>query len=357
MIVGRLGLGRGSARDSSLDLAATVGILQYAFLCNHTSSAQQQQQLFLGLVLTRIQPGASPHLNQKNLLCGASGSDELALSWARRLHAQSMRSALRSLTRLQPRLWAVPALARAVAADRTISSSADAMSDRLRCVMLNAARLDYDGRISFDKVSAIADVTRYEISDPSEVVSRVIGHEVVLNKEMPLTADLIKNFSPSVKLICEAGTGYNNIDLEACREKGIGVCNVPTYATEAMAHMSITLVMALSCSLVQQAGALKVGDRSYMKQCHLGALPHFELTGKYIGLIGGLGTIGLRVAAMAQALGLKVLASSTSSAPGMRDDGIEVLHRRRTHDVAAMLQHPGLVRFDSAYRWSRSTTS
>ena len=196
---------------------------------------------------------------------------------------------------------------------------------RLRCVMLNAARLDYDGRISFDKVSATADVTRYEISDPSEVVSRVAGHEVVLNKEMPIPADLIKNFPPCVKLICEAGTGYNNIDLDACREKGISVCNVPTYATEAMAHMSITFVMALSCSLVQQAGALKAGDRTYMKQCHLGALPHYEINGKYIGLIGGLGTIGLRVAAMAQALGLKVLASSTSSAPGMRDDGVEVV--------------------------------
>ena len=90
--------------------------------------------------------------------------------------------------------------------------------------------------------------------------------------------------------------------------------------------MAITYVMALSCSLWPQAQALQSGDRSYMRQCHLGALSHFELTGKTIGLIGGLGTIGLRVAAMAHALGLRVVASSTSAPLGVRrDDGIEVV--------------------------------
>lgn len=192
--------------------------------------------------------------------------------------------------------------------------------------MLNAARLDFDGRLDFRKLEDIADVTRHEISDPSDVVARVEGHHVVLNKEMALTGDLIRAFPDSVKLIAEAGTGYNNIDLAAAKEKGISVSNVPTYATEAMAHMTVTLVMALSCSLAQQAAALAVGDRQYMTQCHLGSLPHFELTGKTIGLVGGLGTIGKRVAAMTTALGLRVIASSTSQPPGLRpEDGIEVV--------------------------------
>ena len=142
---------------------------------------------------------------------------------------------------------------------------------------------------------------------------------------MPLTAEMIRAFSPSVKLICEAGTGYNNIDLIAAREKGIGVCNVPTYATEAMAHIAITMVMALSCSLVPQAKALAVNDRTYMQQCHLGSLAHFELSGKTLGLIGGLGTIGLRVAAIATALGMRVVASSRSAPLGLRDDRVEVV--------------------------------
>ena len=154
-------------------------------------------------------------------------------------------------------------------------------SKRLRCIMLNAARLDYDGRIDFKNLqSVVADVRRYESSHPSEVIDRLENAEVVINKEMPLTAEMIRAFPPTVKLICEAGTGYNNIDLDACRQKGINVCNIPTYATEAMAHMAITLVMALSCSLVPQARALQAGDRTHMLACHLGKLPHFELTGK-----------------------------------------------------------------------------
>ena len=91
----------------------------------------------------------------------------------------------------------------------------------------------------------------------------------------------------------QAGTGYNNIDLDACREKGIAICNVPEYTTEAMGDYAITLVMALSCSLAPQMKALAKGDRTYMHQCHLGHLDHFEIRGKTYGIIGGLGYIAI----------------------------------------------------------------
>merc|ERR1719198_920286 len=129
----------------------------------------------------------------------------------------------------------------------------------------------------------------HEISAHSEVVSRVEGADIVMNKEMPIPGDLIRAFPPSVKLICEAGTGYNNIALDACREKGIALCNVPEYTTEAMGDYAITLVMALSCSLAPQMKALARGDRTYMQQCHLGHLHHFEIQGKTFGIIGDLG--------------------------------------------------------------------
>ena len=190
----------------------------------------------------------------------------------------------------------------------------------LRCVLINAARLDFDGSISFEALTRACGMppTRHEaMPNPEAAVVAARGHDVVINKEMPLPKEVIDAFSKEgVKLICEAGTGFNNIDVAAARARGIVVTNVPTYATEAMAHQAITMVMALSCSLAPQFRALQAGDRTHMLDCHLGRMPHFELTGKTIGLVGGLGTIGSRVAAMAGALGMRVLASSRTAPSG-----------------------------------------
>lgn len=124
----------------------------------------------------------------------------------------------------------------------------------------------------------------------------------------------------------QAGTGYNNIDLDACREKGIAICNVPEYTTEAMGDYAITLVMALSCSLAPQMKALAKGDRTYMHQCHLGHLDHFEIRGKTYGIIGGLGYIASNISKKALGLGMKVIVSDMPSTPlGMRDSGVEVV--------------------------------
>eukprot|EP00931_Biecheleriopsis_adriatica_P025724 TRINITY_DN1571_c0_g1_i1.p1 TRINITY_DN1571_c0_g1~~TRINITY_DN1571_c0_g1_i1.p1 ORF type:complete len:388 (-),score=105.07 TRINITY_DN1571_c0_g1_i1:128-1234(-) len=205
-------------------------------------------------------------------------------------------------------------------------SFAAASGGKLRVVNLNAARLDFDGRINWDKMKQSADVTMYDISATEEIVGRVQGADVVMNKEFPLPGDIIRAFPPSVKLIAEAGTGYNNIDIEACREKGIGLCNVPEYTTEAMGDYAITLIMALSCSLAPQMKALAKGDRTYMHQCHLGKLDHFEIQNKILGIVGGMGYIASRIAAKALALGMKVIVSDLPSTPlGMRDCGREVV--------------------------------
>jgi len=192
--------------------------------------------------------------------------------------------------------------------------------------MLNSARLDFDGRISWEKAKRTADMTMFEKTETEEIVPRVAGMDIVMNKEFPIPGDIIRQFPPSVKLIAEAGTGYNNIDVDACREKGIKLCNVPEYTTEAMGHMAITLVMALSCSLAPQMKALAKGDRTYMHQCHLGMLDHFEITDKTFGIIGGLGYIASQISKMALNLGMKVIVSDLPSTPlGMRDTGVEVV--------------------------------
>ncbi|CAJ1420776.1 unnamed protein product [Effrenium voratum] len=195
-----------------------------------------------------------------------------------------------------------------------------------KCVMLNAARLDFDGRMDWSKVTNATEFTSFDISATEEIVPRSQGMDIVMNKEFPIPGDIIRALPASVKLIAEAGTGYNNIDLEACRERGIGICNVPEYTTEAMGDYAITLVMALSCSLAPQMKALARGDRTYMHQCHLGHLDHFEIRGKTYGIIGGLGYIASNISKKALQLGMRVIVSDMPSTPlGMRDSGVEVV--------------------------------
>ena len=204
-------------------------------------------------------------------------------------------------------------------------ASTKTMSTKPKCVMLNAARLDFDGRIDFAKLEDVVEIERYDKTQPEDVAARCEGAQIVVNKEMPLTKETISQLPSSVKLICEAGTGYNNVDLDACQAKGVSLSNVPTYATEAMAHMAITSLMACSCSLWQQAAAFGCGDFQYLEQCHPGSLTHVELHGKTLGLVGGLGTIGKRVAAIASALGMKVVASSSRMAAIGQQNGMEVV--------------------------------
>lgn len=177
-----------------------------------------------------------------------------------------------------------------------------------KSIILNVAKLDFDRRLDLSSLSAVTDVTVYDDSTPDETIERVEGAEIVVTKELPVGADLLSRFPSSVRLICEAGTGYNNIDIAAARQKGIAVCNVPAYSTEAVAQLVITYILNFSCSLVPQQRMLWEGDLGNFT----GALrvPHFELGGKTLGIIGGSGAIGGRVMEIALVLGMDVLVYS-----------------------------------------------
>ncbi len=147
----------------------------------------------------------------------------------------------------------------------------------------------------------------YDDSQHDEILKNVANQNVIITKEIPLSKELIDQFPSSVKLICEAGTGYNNIDLQAATNKGIRVCNIPGYSTEAVAQLAITLMLNLSSSIVQQQKMIERKDFSNFTN-HL-QVPHFELQNKTLGLIG-TGAIGKQVIKIARALGMNVLTYS-----------------------------------------------
>jgi len=191
-----------------------------------------------------------------------------------------------------------------------------------KTIFLNVARIDFDNKLDFSCLSKITTLTKYDSSSDEEILKRVQGQNIVITKEMPVGREIISQFPPSVKMICEAGTGYNNIDIVAAREKNIAVCNIPSYSTEAVAQLVITFILNLSSSLVQQQVMLREKNFDNFTK-HL-QVPHFELQGKTLGVIGGTGAIGREVIKIAQTLGMNIIVYNRSQKAGS-DKTVRVL--------------------------------
>ena len=187
------------------------------------------------------------------------------------------------------------------------------MSERV--VVVNASKINYDHALDFSVLSS--DVQVYDNSTNEELIERIQGARVVVTKELPVGADLISQFPDTVKLIVEAGTGYNNIDLNVAKERGITVCNIPAYSTERVAHTVIMMILNFASTMQKQIGMLAKGDRSnFTKYLQVS---HTEVNGKTLGVVGA-GHIGMEVIKVAKALGMNILVHTRT--PKADGDGI-----------------------------------
>lgn len=169
------------------------------------------------------------------------------------------------------------------------------------------------GDLSWDVLGQFGDVTVYERTAPEDAAARIGDAEVVLINKTPITAQLLDQ-CPNLRLICVQATGYNVVDCNATKERGVLVCNVPSYGTNAVAQFTFSLLLEL-CN--------RVGHHD--KMVHEGAwcrcpsfcfwdTPQMELADKTIGIIG-FGRIGRAVGTIAKAFGMKVLAYNRSQCP------------------------------------------
>ena len=187
------------------------------------------------------------------------------------------------------------------------------MSERV--VVVNAGKMNYDHALDFSILSN--DVQVYDNSTNEELIERIQGARVVVTKEIPVNAELLSQFPDTVKLIVEAGTGYNNIDLNAAKERGITVCNIPAYSTERVAHTVIMMILNFASTMQKQIGMLAKGDRSnFTKYLQVS---HTEVNGKTLGVVGA-GHIGMEVIKVAKALGMNILIHTRT--PKADGDGV-----------------------------------
>ena len=172
----------------------------------------------------------------------------------------------------------------------------------MKTVVLCGKKMNYDQLLDFSKLSE--EVVVYDDADETKLAERIQDADILVTKENPVTREMIASFPHQLKLIVEAGTGYNNLDIQAAREHGITVCNVPAYSSESVREMAIMFLLMLSSSMQIQSAMLERGDKSNFSD-HL-SVPHNEVYQKTLGVIGE-GHIGSLVINTSLSLGMNVL--------------------------------------------------
>ncbi|MDH5183801.1 MAG: 2-hydroxyacid dehydrogenase [Gammaproteobacteria bacterium] len=142
-------------------------------------------------------------------------------------------------------------------------------------------------------------------TDTHEVAARIHGCDVVITNKVVLDAEVLRN-AGSLKLICVAATGTNNVDLKASAKLGITVCNVRAYGTPSVVQHVFTLLTALNTSLLEYHQDIIAGRWQRHDQFCFMDHPIRELAGTVIGIVG-YGELGRGVAKVAEAFGMKVL--------------------------------------------------
>ena len=184
----------------------------------------------------------------------------------------------------------------------------------MKIVFLDAATV---GDTPLDEISALGELVCYPTSTKEEALRRVGNCDVLIINKIVVDSALM-DAAPSLKLICEAATGVNNIDLEAAAARGIPVRNVAGYSTDSVVQDTFMHILSLAGNGPYFDGAVKSGAYSAGPIFTDLSRPFYELTGKTIGIIG-LGTIGTKVAHVAEAFGMRVVYYSTSGTSHNKD--------------------------------------
>ncbi len=173
----------------------------------------------------------------------------------------------------------------------------------MKLVYLDGYTLN-SGDLDWASLEELGELKIYERTTPSQVVERSKDAEVVLTNKVPITREIM-NKLPNLKHIAVTATGYNIIDLEAAREKGVIVTNVKGYSSYSVAQHTFALLFALTNRVETHDQAVQKGKWQKSKDFTFRETRLVEMYGKTLGLIG-LGDIGEKVAEIGLALGMEV---------------------------------------------------
>ena len=171
------------------------------------------------------------------------------------------------------------------------------------------------GDMSWKELEALGELTVYDRTKAEETVARAAEAEIVLTNKVIISREVISQL-PRLKYIGVLATGYNVVDIKAAHERGIVVTNVPAYSTESVAQMVFAHLLTVTNRTEHYAQENRNDRWTKNPDFCYWDFPHHELAGKTFGIVG-LGNIGMRVAIIANAFGMKVKAQTSKAADAL----------------------------------------
>ena len=191
----------------------------------------------------------------------------------------------------------------------------------MKILMMDRDTLGSD--ISLEKIENCGEFISYPTTSEKDVPDRIKDAEILIVNKIKITKDVLK-YAEKLKLICVTATGYDNIDVDACKERNIAVCNIIGYSTNSVAQVTLAMVLSLSVNLPCYMDFVNNG--SYTKSGVANRLSpvYYELSGKTWGILG-YGNIGMQVGKVASALGCNVVVNKRTACEGVNCVDIKTL--------------------------------
>ena len=177
------------------------------------------------------------------------------------------------------------------------------------CVILDAHAAN-PGDLSWDWLKENFDLTVYPRTAANEIVDRAKDADVIILNKVPITRETLAQL-PRLKFIATLATGYNQLDCEALRERGVPVANIPSYSTDGVAQSVFSFLLESVNRAAEYTNSVRAGDWVNSADFCYMKTPLHELSAVTLGIIG-FGKIGARVAEIAAAFGMRVMAYTPS---------------------------------------------
>jgi glycerate dehydrogenase len=175
----------------------------------------------------------------------------------------------------------------------------------MKIVFLDEDTVVLNGDVDMSGVQSLGEYAAYELGPDDDPLPLCDDAEIIIVNKVKLTRKRIE-ILPKLKLICEAATGYDNIDIEAARERGIHVANVAGYAKTAVVQHVFAMILSFATRIHSYHRDVLAGEWQKSKTFDLLKYRTFELVGRTLGIIG-FGSIGQGIAKVAEAFGMKVM--------------------------------------------------